>query len=94
MSGGMMGFSNYLLELAPAKERPLFAGRGNTLSAPGLLAPVLGGWLVSVWSSPGVFAVAAVVGVVGLFVSLGLQAPIAESHLPPYAPPESDRVLG
>jgi hypothetical protein len=94
MSGGMMGFSNYLLELAADKERTLFIGLGNTLSAPGLLAPVLGGWLLSVWSSPGVFAVAAAVGVVGLFVSLGLQAPIAESHLPPYAPPESDRVLG
>jgi hypothetical protein len=91
MSGGMMGFANYLLELAPERERPLFVGLGNTLNAAGLLAPVLGGWLVTVWSYQGVFAIAAVVGVISLLVSLSLDAPTAQHHPSPYVPPEGDR---
>jgi hypothetical protein len=91
MSGGMMGFANYLLELAPARERPLFMGLGNTLNAPGLLAPVLGGWLVSVWSYQGVFVIAAAVGVASVLVSLSLQVPTAQHHAAPYVPPEGDR---
>lgn len=78
MSGGMMGFSNYLLELAPEKERPLYVGLGNTLSAPGLMAPLLGGWLASVWSYEGTFALGAVVGVASLVASFRLQDPNAE----------------
>ena len=91
MSGGMMGFANYLLELAPARERPIFMGLGNTLNAPGLLAPLLGGWLVSVWSYQGVFAIAAVVGAASVLVSLSLQVPTAQEHVAPYVPPEADR---
>jgi hypothetical protein len=83
MSGGMMGFANYLLELAPARERPLFVGLGYTLNAPSLLAPVLGGWLISVWSYQGVFALAAAVGAASLVVSLGLQVPTAEDDVVP-----------
>jgi MFS family permease len=78
MSGSMMGFSNYLLELAPEKERPLYVGLGNTLSAPGLMAPLLGGWLASVWSYEGTFALGAVVGVASLVASFRLQDPNAE----------------
>jgi MFS family permease len=82
MSGGMMGFSNYLLELAPEKERPLYIGLGNTLNAPGLMAPIFGGWLASIWSYEGMFAVGAVMGVASLVVSFRLQALRAE-HLVP-----------
>ena len=76
-SGGMMGFSNYLLELAPAQERPLYVGLGNTLSAPGLLAPLLGGWLALLWSFPVVFVLAAIMGLASLMACLGL-AHVAE----------------
>ena len=72
--GGMIGFSSYLLEVAPAPERPLYVGLGNTLAAPGLLAPVLGGWLVSVWSYQPVFLLAGALGLATLTVSLGLEA--------------------
>jgi len=78
MSGGMMGFSNYLLELAPERERPLYVGLGNTLSAPGLMAPLLGGWLASVWSYEGMFAIGTVVGVASLIASFWLRNPDAE----------------
>jgi len=75
MSGGMMGFSNYLLELAPEKERPLYVGLGNTLNTPGLMAPMLGGWIASAWSYEVTFALGAVFGVASLVASFRLQEP-------------------
>jgi len=78
MSGSSMGFSNYILELAPEKERPLYVGLGNTLIAPGLMAPLFGGWLASVWSYEGMFALGAVVGVASLVASFRLQDPSTE----------------
>jgi MFS family permease len=75
MSGGMMSFPNYLLELAPEKERPLYVGLGNTITAPGLMAPILGGWIASVWSYEGTFALGAVFGVASLVASFRLQEP-------------------
>jgi MFS family permease len=78
MGGSMMGFANYLLELAPEKERPLYVGLGNTLNAPGLMAPMLGGWLISIWSYEGVFALAVALGVASLVASFSLQDPTPE----------------
>jgi MFS family permease len=87
MAGAMMGFSNYLLELAPEKERPLYVGLGNTLNAPGLMAPMLGGWLVSVWSYQGTFALAAALGVASVIASLSLREPRLEAQSAPVEPP-------
>lgn len=104
MGGLMMGFANFLLELASPAERPLYIGLGNTLTAPGLLTPLLGGWLASVWSYPGLLVVAAALGVVTLAYSFTLPAPALplaglpqpgpKEHPAPYLPPESDRRLG
>ncbi len=87
MAGAMMGFSNYLLELAPVKERPLYIGLGNTLNAPGLMAPMLGGWLASVWSYQGAFGLGAALGVASLVASLSLPDPRAGEMSPRGASP-------
>lgn len=94
-SGGMMGFTNYVLELAPERERPVYVGMGNTLNAPGLLAPVLGGWLISILSYQAVFALAVVAGVVSLVVGLRLPvAAVAKAHAPARPAPEVDIAPG
>ena len=93
-SGSLMGFLNYLLELATEEQRPLFIGLSNTLTAPALLAPLLGGWLVSLWSYEAVFVLALLFGILALFASLGLKEPKLESHPEPYIPPESGRLSG
>lgn len=93
-SGFMIGFMNYMLELATEEQRPLFIGLSNTLTAPGLLAPILGGWLVSLWSYEAVFVFALLFGILALFASLGLKEPKLESHPEPYIPPESGRLSG
>jgi MFS family permease len=93
-SGSLMGFLNYLLELTTEEQRPLFIGLSNTLTAPSLLAPLLGGWLVSLWSYEAVFLLALLFGILALFASLGLKEPKLESHPEPYIPPESGRLSG
>lgn len=92
--GSMIGFSNYLLELASPQERPLIVGLGYTLIAPGLVAPMLGGWVVSAWSYQGAFALTLGLGVIGLIASLGLQEPTRGGHPAPYVPPEVGRAAG
>jgi MFS family permease len=93
MTGGWMGFANYLLELAPGRERPLYVGMGNTLNAPGLMAPMIGGWLASVWSYEGTFALGAVLGIAGLVASFFLEEPKCTERTGEAAParPEQDR---
>jgi len=65
--GGMwIGFTNYTLEIAPAEIRPLFLGLQSTLSAPTVLMPLLGGWLVSVIPFEALFGLVAVSGIASL----------------------------
>lgn len=62
--GGMwLGFTNYVLEIAPAAIRPLYLGLQATLLSPAILMPLLGGWLLAVISFESLFAIVAVVGV-------------------------------
>ena len=65
-SSGMLGWMNYVLELAPPGHRPTYMGLTNTLGGLLVLAPVLGGWLLQVTSYPVLFA-ASVVGPVLAF---------------------------
>jgi MFS family permease len=65
--GGMwMGFTNYILEIAPDDIRPLFLGLQATLSAPTIIVPILGGWLLTMISYQALFALAACAGIIGL----------------------------
>ena len=68
----MMGFTNYLLEVAPEAMRPVYIGAGNTVRGLLMALPVLGGWLLEVTSYPVLFGVTIAVGMVGFYVSLRL----------------------
>lgn len=69
----LLGFSNYLLEIAPTEERAAYIGLANTLSGAVTFVPMLGGWLLQSTSYPVLFAVTAVLVAAGFALSLGLR---------------------
>jgi hypothetical protein len=76
--GGMwIGFTNYVLEIAPPEIRPLFLGLQATLSAPTLIMPVLGGWLLSAVRFETLFGLVAFAGVFSTIYVYRLPEPRA-----------------
>lgn len=45
--GSILGFSQYILDLVPARDRRVFLGLAYAANAPSLLVPVAGGLLLS-----------------------------------------------
>jgi hypothetical protein len=65
------GFLNWVLEYAPASDRPLYIGFANTLNGLSLIMPLVGGLIISATSSfVLLFVIAAVLPAAGL-VMLG-----------------------
>ena len=74
--GGMwLGFTNYILEIAPDDIRPLFLGLQATLCAPTMFMPLIGGWLLGLISYQTLFALSAAAGVIGLVYVYRLAEP-------------------
>jgi hypothetical protein len=71
----MMGFFNYLLEVAPVRLRPAYIGTANTIMGPLTLTPIIGGWLLDNSSYPALFAIAAVLALAGFLLSTRLKSP-------------------
>jgi len=57
--GRMIGYSNYLLDIAPARDRPLYIGLANTLTGLTMLASAVGGLIVDLAGLAVLFWVAA-----------------------------------
>lgn len=74
LGGFSWPFFNWILEYAQESRRPLYIGLMNTLGAVTMLAPVLGGWVVSTLSYPAVFALAAAFALLALVLSFGLPS--------------------
>jgi MFS family permease len=74
-SGVWMGFINYVLEIAPDSVRPLFLGLAATLSAPAVVAPLLGGLLLKIVSYETLFGIACGVAVASLLYVRTLDHP-------------------
>lgn len=55
----MLGWMNYVLEIAPPGQRPTYTGLSNTLTGLLIPAPILGGWLLQLTSYPVLFVAAA-----------------------------------
>jgi MFS family permease len=70
----MLGVLNYVLEIAPAHDRPSYMGLTNTLSGIIILYPILGGWIVTRWGYQAMFALSAAVILVGGLLALGLPS--------------------
>ena len=71
----MLGFSNYLLEIAPEGMRPGYIGLGNTIMGVLTLAPIAGGWLLEATSYTMLFGITAAIVAAGFLFTLGLKPP-------------------
>ncbi len=66
----MAGFLNWVLEYAPASDRPLYIGFANTLTGITLVMPLVGGWILAASGSYALLFAAAAAGPVGGLVLL------------------------
>ncbi len=88
----MLGFMNYVLDIAPPSQRPTYMGLTNTLTGLLVVVPMLGGWIVQLTASyPTVFALAAVGTLAGAVLALGLPVPPHHTAAPPAA--ETEKAL-
>ena len=74
-SAWMLGFFNYLLEIAPDGMRPAYIGLSNTLMGMLTLAPMAGGWLLEATSYPTLFGATTALTTVGFLLTLRLTPP-------------------
>jgi MFS family permease len=77
-STAMLGFYNYLLEIASDDVRPSYVGLGNTIMGILTLAPTVGGWLLEATSYTVLFGVTAGLVSLGSLIALGLK-PVMET---------------
>jgi MFS family permease len=89
----MLGFFNYMLEIAPPGMRPTYVGLGNTAMGALTLLPMLGGWLLEATSYTTLFGVTTVMIGLGFLLTLWLKptqptTPAEDGHtgctLPPH----------
>ena len=71
----MLGFLNYLLEIAPEGKSPAYIGLGNTTMGLLTLTSLVGGWLLQMTSYATLFGVTAVLVAVGFLLTLRLKSP-------------------
>jgi len=74
-SGAMIGNMNFLLEIAPADNRPIYVGFTNTIMGVALLASSVGGLIVDLVGFTVLFSLALAFYAVALFLTLRLQEP-------------------
>lgn len=71
----MLGHMNYVLEMSPEDRRPLYVGLSNTLAGLLIIVPLLGGWLVDIFSYELLFAVTVLCVFPGLLLTARLSEP-------------------
>jgi MFS family permease len=74
-SARMIGNMNFLLEIAPADNRPLYIGFTNTIMGIALLATSVGGLIVDITGFTVLFSLALAFYAVAFFLTLRLQEP-------------------
>ncbi len=74
-SGAMIGSLNFLLEIAPPDDRPIYIGFTNTILGIALLASSVGGLIVDITGFSVLFSLALAFYAVAFFLTLGLQEP-------------------
>ena len=72
-SGAGIGFTNYLLEIAPPAHRPAYVAIDGTVTGLAFALPVVGGVVVDLWGYRAVFALAAAVMGIGAMLALALR---------------------
>ncbi|MBN1310615.1 MAG: MFS transporter [Anaerolineae bacterium] len=69
-----LGFTNYVLDIAPASQRTIYLGAFSTINSLGVIAPTLAGWLLATTSYSVLFAVSLAFGVLAAFYALRLPS--------------------
>jgi MFS family permease len=80
-SAWVMGFFNYLLEIAPEGMRPTYIGISNFVMGTLTLTPVMGGWLLERTSYTILFGLATALVAAGFLFSLGLKPPSSAARV-------------
>jgi MFS family permease len=65
VSAASVSSMNIILEFCASEDRPTYIGLTNTLLAPGMLSPILGGWLATWVGYRGMFTVATILSLLG-----------------------------
>jgi MFS family permease len=85
ISSSMLGFFNFVLELAPAGQRPTYIGLFNTSSGLLVVLPTVGGWILHVMSYGVLFALTAAILIAAHALSWGLTSarPVTQPQAEP-----------
>jgi MFS family permease len=75
ISGMRLGYSNFILEMAPVELRPTCVALQNTLLTPVMVLPLLVGALIEAWSYPLLLAAGAMLMAVAVTLGLRLLDP-------------------
>ena len=78
----MTGFIAWVLEYAPASQRPMYIGFANAMSGTSLVMPLIGGLIVTTAGYPALFVAAAVVPLAGLALTFRVIEPRHTAELP------------
>ena len=81
MSGMMVGFMTYMINIAPPRIRPTYLGFMNTLLFPVGFMPVIAGRFVGILSYEGLFAISVGMGFFGFLVATRLEDVFHEEEL-------------
>jgi MFS family permease len=73
ISGKNIGTMNYLLDLAPTKERPAYLSINSTLSFPVMIYPLFGGIFIQFFSYTLLFTITLITIFLGFIISLKLK---------------------
>jgi MFS family permease len=70
----ILGFMNYVLDIAPPGQRTIYMGVSNALNGIGVLGPLFAGWLLGLTSYTVLFGVAILFAAVGMVFAIRLPA--------------------
>jgi MFS family permease len=79
IAGLDMGYTNYLLEIAPEERRPIYVGFLNTIVGPTIFLSAVGGLIIQVTSFAFLYSLVFLISIVSIFLSLSLGEP-SKSH--------------
>ena len=75
INGRNIGSTNFLLDIAPAKDRPTYIGLKGTLALPIVIFPIIGGVITQYFSYETLFIITTIFTVGGFIVSCTLKEP-------------------
>lgn len=75
LRGIFVSTANYLLEISPPEQRVTYVGLSNSITAPFILMPMLGGYIISLFSYEACFITSIVFGLITFYLTLSLDEP-------------------